>query len=300
MSSVNKVRSADTLTPWGHYWNGGFASGLMLVLMQPVDGAVTAIMTKQRLALGGLYAGLGANMAGVVPVMAISNVVNEGVKKRLVRNGKPTEGQEMLATAVATVTSTLAATPFEVAKVRQQTAAGAAAKAVTPIEVAKARLQGDKRPKAPPARVVVADIFRKEGFRGLFRGYTPLTLRDLGVNYAMFQTADVFEKYVPAWIENRKARMGVAGVAAGALAGALTTPPAFLKTRMQADTTGKLRSTYTTAVEIVKKEGIGAFFDPKAVVGRTVFVGGAVGFIVVFKAVFPQFYPGVFHRDSED
>nr|GEW22275.1 S-adenosylmethionine carrier 1, chloroplastic/mitochondrial-like [Tanacetum cinerariifolium] len=146
----------------------GAAAGVVVeAALYPLDTIKTRLQAVRgggQIVLKGLYSGLAGNLAGVLPASAISIGVYEPTKQKLLKSCP--ENFSALAHLTAG-------------------AVGGAASSIirVPTEVVKQRMQTGHFASAPDAvRLIVA----KEGFKGIFAGYSSCLLRDLPFDAIQF------------------------------------------------------------------------------------------------------------------
>eukprot|EP00282_Hemiselmis_andersenii_P041321 CAMPEP_0172070490 /NCGR_PEP_ID=MMETSP1043-20130122/13289_1 /TAXON_ID=464988 /ORGANISM="Hemiselmis andersenii, Strain CCMP441" /LENGTH=395 /DNA_ID=CAMNT_0012730853 /DNA_START=35 /DNA_END=1219 /DNA_ORIENTATION=- len=126
---------------------------------------------------------------------------------------------------------------------------------LSPFEGTKQRVQAGSY---SGVREALSGVLRKEGVRGLYRGYSAQVLRDLA--YHAIQLP-LYEGVREMWLK-RRGREGnlepfesmVCGAIAGAVSGALTTPIDVIKTRLMT-VKGSQRTIQGVFVDILAREG---------------------------------------------
>lgn len=138
--------------------------------------------------------------------------------------------------------------------------------AVTPMETIKVKFINDQRSAKPQYRGFlhgVSTIVKNEGLGGIYKGLTPTILKQ-GSNQAirffvMESLKDLYkrgdhEKTVP------KLVVGTFGAVAGAASVFGNTPLDVVKTRMQGLEASKYKNTADCALQILRNEGVTAFY----------------------------------------
>ncbi|KAH8420687.1 hypothetical protein KR222_000643 [Zaprionus bogoriensis] len=138
--------------------------------------------------------------------------------------------------------------------------------AVTPMETIKVKFINDQRSANPKFKGFVhgvGEIVKAEGISGIYKGLTPTILKQ-GSNQAIrffvieslkdLYKGDNPNKPVP------KLLVGVFGAIAGAASVFGNTPLDVVKTRMQGLEAAKYKNTADCALQILKNEGVGAFY----------------------------------------
>ncbi|KAE8651960.1 hypothetical protein Csa_006451 [Cucumis sativus] len=146
---------------------GGTAGVVVETALYPIDTIKTRLQAVRgggQIVLKGLYAGLGGNIAGVLPASALFVGVYEPTKQKLLRTFP--ESLSALAHFTAGAIGGIAASLIRV-----------------PTEVVKQRMQTGQFASAPDAVRLIAT---KEGFKGLYAGYGSFLLRDLPFDAIQF------------------------------------------------------------------------------------------------------------------
>lgn len=110
----------------------------------------------------------------------------------------------------------------------------------------------------------VSTIIRTEGTPALFYGYKATLIRDLPFSALQFAFYEEFHAQAMRYRGSRDIGLPLelaTGAAAGGLAGVITTPLDVVKTRIQTQTTDKIKSTVQGLRLIVKNEGILRLFS---------------------------------------
>eukprot|EP00823_Brevimastigomonas_motovehiculus_P004569 TRINITY_DN3035_c0_g1_i1.p1 TRINITY_DN3035_c0_g1~~TRINITY_DN3035_c0_g1_i1.p1 ORF type:complete len:295 (-),score=34.05 TRINITY_DN3035_c0_g1_i1:280-1164(-) len=159
-----------------------------------------------------LYRGLGAIVAGAIPSHALYFATYESVKTKI---GANAEGHHPVKDAVAGSCATMAHDAV-----------------VTPLDVVKQRLQmRDSRYFG--IRHCFRSIIRTEGFSALYASYPVTVLLNIPFVSVYFSTYETIKKLLAPNGNSQTIHQIVAGGAAGALGGLISTPLDVLKTRIQ-------------------------------------------------------------------
>ncbi|PWA43298.1 Mitochondrial carrier domain-containing protein [Artemisia annua] len=231
-----------------------------------------------QIVLKGLYSGLAGNLAGVLPASAIFIGVYEPTKQKLLKSCP--ENFSALAHLTAG-------------------AVGGAASSIirVPTEVVKQRMQTGHFASAPDAvRLIVA----KEGFKGLFAGYSSFLLRDLPfdaiqfclyeqlrIGYKLATVNKILRHFFPLQAKRDLSdpENAVIGAFAGAITGAVTTPLDVIKTRLMTQGAGnQYRSISHCVGTILKDEGPSAFLKGMGPRVLWIGIGGSIFFGVLERA----------------
>jgi len=228
----------------------------------------------------GLYKGLGAVVAGIVPKMAIRFMSFEQYKAMLAnRETGVTSPQGVF------VAGLLAGTTEAVA-------------VVNPMEVVKIRLQAQQHSLADPlekpryhnAAHALYTIIREEGFLTLYRGVALTALRQAtnqAANFTAYQELKAFAQRVQNTTDLPSYETATIGLISGALGPFSNAPIDTIKTRIQraskVEGETALGRIMKVASEMFKQEGVSAFW--KGITPRVARVapGQAVGFTIYEK-----------------
>ncbi|OAY69309.1 S-adenosylmethionine carrier 1, chloroplastic/mitochondrial [Ananas comosus] len=214
--------------------------------------AIYAARGGSKIEWKGLYSGLAGNIAGVLPASAVFVGIYEPTKQKL-----------------------LEIFPEKFSAVAHLTAGaigGAAASLIrVPTEVVKQRMQTGQFSSAPDA---VRLILAKEGFKGLYAGYSSFLLRDLpfdAIQFCLYEQLRIGYK-IAAKRELNDPENAVIGAVAGAITGAITTPLDVMKTRLMVQgQANQYNGLLSCAQTILREEGPAAFF--KGVGPRVLWIG---------------------------
>ncbi|ERN18824.1 hypothetical protein AMTRI_Chr07g24450 [Amborella trichopoda] len=192
----------------------------------------------------GLYRGIGAMGIGAGPAHAVYFSVYELSKERL---GGNRPGHHPFAHAASGVLATIASDAV-----------------LTPMDVVKQRLQLQSTPYLG-VRDCMIQMLRKEGLRAFYTSYPTTVVMNAPFTAVHFATYEAVKRVLggisPENVSEERLLVHItAGGAAGALAGAVTTPLDVVKTRLQCQgvcgadtfTSGSIRNAIQ---QIVTKEG---------------------------------------------
>ncbi|KAI3672369.1 hypothetical protein L6452_38455 [Arctium lappa] len=246
----------------------GAAAGVVVEsVLYPLDTIKTRLQTVRgggKIILKGLYSGLVGNLAGVLPASAIFIGVYEPTKQKLLKSFP--ENLSALAHLTAG-------------------AVGGAASSIVrvPTEVVKQRMQTGHFASAPDAvRLIVA----KEGFKGLFAGYSSFLLRDLpfdAIQFCIYEQLRIGYK-LAAKRNLSDPENAVIGAFAGAITGAVTTPLDVIKTRLMVQGSSNQYTSISHCVgTILKEEGASAFLKGMGPRVLWIGIGGSIFFGVLEK-----------------
>ncbi|XP_022154147.1 S-adenosylmethionine carrier 1, chloroplastic/mitochondrial [Momordica charantia] len=234
---------------------GGTAGVVVETALYPIDTIKTRLQAVRgggQIVLKGLYAGLGGNIAGVLPASAVFVGVYEPTKQKLLRTFP--ENLSAIAHFMAGAVGGIAASLIRV-----------------PTEVVKQRMQTGQFASAPDAVRLIA---AKEGFKGLYAGYGSFLLRDLpfdAIQFCIYEQLRIGYK-LAAKRDLNDPENAVIGAFAGALTGAITTPLDVIKTRLMVQGSANQYNGILDCVQtIVKEEGPKALL--KGIGPRVLWIG---------------------------
>ncbi|CAL9195413.1 unnamed protein product [Musa hybrid cultivar] len=234
---------------------GATAGGVVETVLYPIDTIKTRLQAAHggsKIYWRGLYSGLAGNLAGVLPASAIFVGIYEPTKQKLLR-----------------------VFPENLSAFAHLTAGaigGAASSFIrVPTEVVKQRMQTGQFTSAPNAvRLIVA----KEGFRGLYAGYSSFLLRDLpfdAIQFCIYEQIRIGYK-IAARRELNDPENAIIGAFAGAITGAITTPLDVMKTRLMVQgSANQYKGLLNCAQTILREEGPAAFL--KGIGPRVLWIG---------------------------
>ncbi|KAL1973187.1 hypothetical protein VTN31DRAFT_6729 [Thermomyces dupontii] len=240
----------------------------------------TGIQIVKRETALGLYKGLGAVLAGIIPKMAI-RFTSYGWYKQLLADPETKQVSRK-----ATFVAGLAAGVTEAVAV------------VNPMEVVKIRLQAQShslsdpldKPKYRSAPHALFTVVREEGFRALYRGVSLTALRqgtNQAANFTTYTELKAFLQRVQPEYANKELpsyQTTVIGLISGAMGPFSNAPIDTIKTRLQRTPAepgqSALGRIVTIARDMFKQEGAKAFY--KGITPRVMRVapGQAVTFTV--------------------
>ncbi|KAJ0988046.1 hypothetical protein J5N97_006402 [Dioscorea zingiberensis] len=234
---------------------GATAGVVVETALYPIDTIKTRLQAARggsQIHWKGLYSGLAGNLVGVLPASAVFVGIYEPTKQKLLK-----------------------AFPENLSAFAHLTAGaigGAASSLIrVPTEVIKQRMQTGQFASAPDAvRLIVA----KEGFRGLYAGYSSFLLRDLpfdAIQFCIYEQLRIGYK-IAAKRELNDPENAVIGAFAGAITGAITTPLDVMKTRLMVQGSKNQYNGLIDCVQtIVREEGPAALL--KGIGPRVLWIG---------------------------
>lgn len=254
---------------------GGIAGMVVEGILYPIDTIKTRLQAGQaffikaacggsQIVLKGLYSGLAANLAGVLPASAMFVGVYEPTKEKLL-NFFP-ENLSALAHLTAGVVGGAASSIIRV-----------------PTEVVKQRMQTGQFASAPDA---VRLIVSKQGLRGLYAGYGSFLLRDLpfdAIQFCIYEQLRLGYK-LAARRELNDPENAIIGAFAGAITGAVTTPLDVIKTRLMVQgTSHRYKGIVDCVKTIMREEGSHVFLKGLGPRVLWIGIGGSIFFGVLEK-----------------
>jgi len=233
---------------------------------------ITKIATKEGIT--GVYRGLPAQWIGIAPEKAIKLTTNDMVRYYFTnkQTGELKMHHEMLSGAIAGLSQVVITNPYELVKVRLQTAT---------------QVSGH-------AKKSIAQVLAEVGTRGLFTGASACLLRDIPFSAIYFT---LFGRLKKAFAEKDGHTSGlnvfIAGSIAGTISAGTVTPADVIKTRLQVKHEGGPK--YTGIVDcfsrILKEEGPKALF--KGTIPRILIISPLFGITLatyeLLKDVFVNF-----------
>ncbi|XP_028555953.1 S-adenosylmethionine carrier 1, chloroplastic/mitochondrial isoform X3 [Dendrobium catenatum] len=246
---------------------GGTAGIVVETVLYPIDTIKTRLQAAHggsKIHWKGLYSGLAGNLAGVLPSSAVFIGIYEPTKQKLLKlfPENLSAFAHLTAGAIGGAASSLIRVPTEVVKQRMQTR------------------------QFNSASDAVRLILAKEGFRGLYAGYSSFLLRDIpfdAIQFCIYEQLRIGYR-VAAKRELSDPEIAVIGAFAGAITGAITTPLDVLKTRLMTQGSikhyGGLLSCTNT---IIKEEGLAALFQGIGPRVLWIGIGGSIFFGVLEK-----------------
>ena len=254
---------AYRLPLWQKMVIGAMSGGLGATVVFPIDLIKTRLQASTNLAVTarsvvrdvlktsgfrGMYAGLFPTVIGTMPEKAIKLGVNEQFRDYLTPDRRDeTLFSQMLAGALTAIVQTTVANPYEVVKLNLQLLEKTNAIALS---------KGLPLPAAQTAGAIVREI----GFRGMYKGYAAITLRDVPYNIIFFSTYIQSKQYLTDEDGNvSKTAVVGCGAAAGSISSWTMTPADVIKTRLQQQGS-PYRSIQECAQATFKEGGIRAFY----------------------------------------
>ncbi|XP_062316448.1 mitochondrial carnitine/acylcarnitine carrier protein isoform X2 [Osmerus eperlanus] len=239
------------ISPLKNFAAGGVGGACLLFAGHPLD-TIKGVL--------GLYKGMGAPLAGVAPMMAIS-FFGFGLGKQLQQSdpSQPlTYAQVYLAGCLAGVFTTIIVAPGERVKCLLQVQAN-----------------GGQLRYAGPLDCAVS-LYRQQGIRSVYKGTVLTLLRDVPSNGLYFLTYEYLKNLLTAEGESvsqlSTPRILLAGGVAGILNWVIALPPDVLKSNFQTAADGRYRGLVDVLRELLKEEGPRALYK---------------GFNAVFLRAFP-------------
>ncbi|KAK2979909.1 hypothetical protein RJ640_020151 [Escallonia rubra] len=266
----------------------GAAAGVVAeAVLYPLDTIKTRLQSVRgvgKIIWKGLYSGLVGNLAGVIPASALFIGVYEPVKQKLLKSFPENLSAlaHLTAGAVGGAASSIVRVPTEVGL------------HLSSSQVVKQRMQTGQFASAPDAaRLIVA----KEGFKGLYAGYSSFLLRDLpfdAIQFCIYEQLRVGYK-LAAKRDVNDHENAIIGAFAGAFTGAITTPLDVVKTRLMVQgSENQYKGIFHCVGTIMREEGPPAFF--KGIGPRVMWIGigGSIFFGVLEKTkqILAQKRPG--------
>ncbi|XP_067095861.1 mitochondrial carnitine/acylcarnitine carrier protein [Osmerus mordax] len=270
------------ISPLKNFAAGGVGGACLLFAGHPLDTIKVRLQTQPKVHSGhgalytgaydcfrktvskegvlGLYKGMGAPLAGVAPMMAIS-FFGFGLGKQLQQSdpSQPlTYAQVYLAGCLAGVFTTIIVAPGERVKcLLQVQASGGQLRYAGPLDCA-------------------VSLYRQQGIRSVYKGTVLTLLRDVPSNGLYFLTYEYLKNLLTAEGESvsqlSTPRILLAGGVAGILNWVIALPPDVLKSNFQTAADGRYRGLVDVLRELLKEEGPRALYK---------------GFNAVFLRAFP-------------
>ncbi|GFH25987.1 uncharacterized protein HaLaN_24050, partial [Haematococcus lacustris] len=211
---------------------------LWLAVAAPTAGHSMCGHTVWAQGPAALYRGLPAQLVGIMPEKALKLTLYNSLRRCMMWDGAkvPLTG-EALAGAMTACVQVIVTQPYEIVKLRQQTAAGQS----------------------------LGATIKELGVSGLARGSSATLLRDVPFNALYFSTYAGLKGWIHSHVDAPDQPLispfGLlaAGLGAGLLAGAVTTPADVIKTRMQADKTGRYKGLLDCINQMWAEGGSAAF-----------------------------------------
>ncbi|KAL1123974.1 hypothetical protein AAG570_001744 [Ranatra chinensis] len=255
---------SEKSSPVKYFLSGGFGGICTVVAGHPLDTIKVRLQTMAKPAPGqlplysgtwdcakktvqkegfrGLYKGMGAPLAGVAPIFAIS-FFGFGVGKRLLQ-----EGDEEL-----TPTKLFAAGAFSGIFTTVIMAPGERIKCLLQIQ------HGDAKPKYSGPGDVVKQLYREGGIRSIYKGTVATLLRDVPASGMYFMTYEWLQKALKPIGENTTEMNLLKTIFAGGMAGifnwSVGMPADVIKSRLQTSPEGTYRGVGHVFSVLMKEEG---------------------------------------------
>lgn len=235
----------------------------------------------------GLYKGMGAPLAGVAPIFAIS-FMGYGVGKQIFgpssgSNEKFTYTQYLTAGAFSGIFTTLIMAPGERIKCLLQ------------IQ------QGSHTPKVYDGPIdVVKKLYKQGGVKSIYRGSVATLLRDVPASGMYFLTYEAIKDYVTDHGKHEPSILGTicAGGSAGIANWLVGMPADVLKSRLQTAPEGTYPNGMRDVFKVlIKTEGVGALYKGLTPVLLRAFPANAACF-VGFEMC-RRFLHYLFHKDTQ-
>lgn len=222
--------------------------------------------TVQREGVRGLYKGMGAPLAGVAPIFAIS-FFGFGVGKRLIQKGDEelTLPQLFAAGAFSGIFTTVIMAPGERIKCLLQ------------IQ------QGLEKPKYSGPTDVVKQLYREGGIKSIYKGTVATLLRDVPASGMYFMTYEFLQKTLRD-VGGDSTELGLlktifAGGMAGILNWSVGMPADVIKSRLQTAPEGTYRGVGHVFSVLLKEEGVTALYKGVTPVMLRAFPANAACFL---------------------
>uniref|UniRef100_A0A8C5BNR0 Mitochondrial carnitine/acylcarnitine carrier protein n=1 Tax=Gadus morhua TaxID=8049 RepID=A0A8C5BNR0_GADMO len=260
-----RPRSENRVSPLKNFAAGGVAGACLLLAGHPLDTIKVRLQTQPKASPGqlllyrgtydcfhktiskegilGLYKGMGAPLAGVAPMMAIS-FFGFGLGKQLQQgnSGKAlTPVQIFLSGCLAGVFTTVIVAPGERIKcLLQVQASGGAVKYAGPIDCA-------------------LRLFKEQGIRSVYKGTLLTLIRDVPSNGLYFLTYETLKNLLTTEGQSvsqlSTPKIILAGGVAGILNWTIALPPDVLKSNFQTAADGKYRGQVDVLRTLLREEG---------------------------------------------
>lgn len=189
--------------------------------------------TLEKEGVRGLYKGMSSPMAGVAAVNAILFGVYGNMQRRM--PDPESLSAHFMAGAAAGFTQSVVASPMELAKTRVQIQ-----------DTGSSTLQKYRSPLH-----CIREVYRTEGFRGVFRGQLITILREVPGFGSYFMSYEILSRYLAGPNKEQLSTPALlfAGGMAGCLSWLVSYPADVIKSRIQADASNK----YTGIVDCFTK-----------------------------------------------
>ncbi|XP_046667316.1 S-adenosylmethionine mitochondrial carrier protein homolog [Homalodisca vitripennis] len=248
-------------------FTAGAVAGLTVdVALFPLDTLKTRIQSEKGFWKSGgfkqIYKGIGPTAAGSAPCAAIFFLTYNETKGFLQPyiGGNWSPVCHIISASVAEVTVNVVKVPIEIVKQRRQTTKGVSTLAI------------------------VRKAIHNEGLRGMYRGFVSTVMRDVPFSVIQFPLWEALKSHIQMMTgeEVTPAQSAFSGAAAGAVAGAATTPLDLAKTRIMLAEHRPHCPSETRMLPVLREiyrlkglQGVFAGFVPRTVF---IFLGGGVFF----------------------
>lgn len=231
----------------------------------------------------GLYKGMGAPLAGVAPIFALSFFGND-LGKTLIRGASGRSELNAFQLGLAGGFSGILTTAIM--------APGERIKCILQVQ------QGGKGPAKYSGPVDVAkSLYREGGLRSIYKGTVATLLRDVPASAMYFGSYEIIQRaLVPEGGDRTEIGIGrtiFAGGMAGIFNWIVALPPDVVKSRLQSATEGQALSTRQVFVSILKTEGPRGFFKGAVPVLARAFPANACCFMGYEAAMYGMKLMGI-------
>ncbi|XP_073988831.1 carnitine/acylcarnitine carrier protein colt, mitochondrial [Rhodnius prolixus] len=280
--------SAEKTSPIKYFLSGGFGGICTVVAGHPLDTIKVRLQTMPKPGLNeaplykgtfdcakktiqlegfkGLYKGMGAPLAGVAPIFAIS-FFGFGVGKRLFAK----KGEEL------SLTRLFGAGAFSGIFTTTIMAPGERIKCLLQIQ------QGQAKPKYSGPSDVVKQLYKEGGIRSIYKGTVATLLRDVPASGMYFMTYEWLQKFLKPFGNDSTQMNLLKTIFAGGMAGILNwsvgMPADVIKSRLQTAPEGTYRGIGHVFSVLMKEEGIFALYKGVTPVMLRAFPANAACFL---------------------
>mmetsp|Transcript_43375 Transcript_43375/g.52559 ORF Transcript_43375/g.52559 Transcript_43375/m.52559 type:complete len:365 (+) Transcript_43375:120-1214(+) len=266
-----------------HLAAAGVARCVSIFTMYPVDTIKTRMQLGQKVNLDGLYKGVGGSLFGQVPY-GILTFGSYEMYKELLLNKFPSV-KPVFIYAVSAIMGDVTGSGW-----------------LCPSEVIKQQLQAGMHASTFGA---VADVWRKNGIRGFYEGYTGGLARDIPFRVAQLTSYEVTKNLYLRMKERRRKDKGggdddaaaaggklelspadaaICGAIAGTFSSAVTSPLDRIKTMLMTNSAANGGSVFACAAKIWREEGIRGLCTGMA--PRVVYIAPSVAiFFIAYEQV---------------
>lgn len=283
-SNITNTRSEDTqphhqktLTKFGYFINGACSSSAMILCLQPIVTTKTFLMSGKGFPpIWKLYRGLTPSLSSIVPLQSISFFIQGALVNRYFDGNREnlTSNQKIILGLSSGASTSVLATCFDRVMIQQQLNGGG------PLDT-------------------IRRIIKYCGLRGLIKGYFPTLIRESFFSMTLFGLSDIFVDGFENLMFNKSKKhetySSLCGrIAAGMIAGILTTPIDVIKTRMQGDLENKYSASRQTISMLIKSEGPRSLI--KGIWIRMGMISSAIVIMGYAKEYFPTLFPESFYE----